>query len=88
MYSIKTINLRIFQIIFHYYIYENNNISNNSFNLYLFKRVTIDANIDQWHAGLGRFHSYIVIPKTKKKLSDPIIIFKCMFTFFYNVLIA
>ena len=43
VYSIKRINLRIFQIIFYYYFYENNSISNNSFNLYLFKRVTFDV---------------------------------------------
>ena len=45
------------------------------------------VNIDQWRAGTGRFHNHLVIPKTKKKLSDPVIIFKCIFTFFYNVLI-
>ena len=43
VYSIKRINLRIFQIIFCYYFYENNSISNNSSNLYLFKRVTFDV---------------------------------------------
>ena len=42
------------------------------------------VNTDQSCAGIGRFHSCIVILKTKKnKLSDAIIIFKCMFTFFY-----
>ena len=44
-------------------------------------------NIDQWHAGIGRFHSHPVIPKTKK-ISDPVIIFKCIFTFFYNVFLS
>ena len=46
------------------------------------------ANIDQWRAGIGRFHSLIVIPETKKKFSDPIIIVKCMFTFFCNVFLS
>ena len=46
------------------------------------------VNIDQWRAGIGRFHSHLVIPKTKKKLSDPVIIFKCIFTFFYNVFLS
>ena len=46
------------------------------------------VNIDQWHAGIGRFHSHLVIPKTKKKLSDPIIIFTCIFTFFYSVFLS
>ena len=27
-------------------------------------------------------------PKTKKKLSDPVIIFTCIFTFFYNVFLS
>ena len=45
------------------------------------------VNIDQWHAGIGRFHSHLVIPKTKKK-SDPIIIFTCIFTFFYSVFLS
>ena len=44
--------------------------------------------IDQWRAGVGRFRSRIVILKTKKKLSDPIIIFKCILTFFYNVFLS
>ena len=43
VYSIKRINLRIFQTIFYYYFYENNSISNNTVNLYLFKRVTFDV---------------------------------------------
>ena len=34
------------------------------------------VNIDQWRAGIGRFHSRIVIPKSKKKWISP---------FFYNV---
>ena len=42
------------------------------------------VNIDQWHAGTGRFHSRIVISKTKNNFSDPIIIFKYMLAFFYN----
>ena len=46
------------------------------------------VNIDQWHAGIGRFHSHLVIPKTKKSLSDPVIIFKCISTFFYNVFLS
>ena len=46
------------------------------------------VNIDPWRAGIGRFHSRIVISKTKKKFSDPIIIFKCMLTFFYNVFLS
>ena len=47
------------------------------------------VNIDPWHAGIERFHSCIVIPKTlKKNFSDPVIIFKCMFTFFYNVFLS
>ena len=36
---IKRVNRRIFQIILHYYFYENNSVSNNNFNLYFFKRV-------------------------------------------------
>ena len=36
-------NLRIFQILSHYYFYVSINISNKSFNLYLFKRVTFDV---------------------------------------------
>ena len=47
----------------------------------------IPVNVDQWCAGIRRFHSCLVILKTKKKLSDPVIIFKCIYTFFYNVLI-
>ena len=47
------------------------------------------VNIDQWHAGFGRFHSYFVILKTKKKkLSDPVIPFTWIFTFFYNVFLS
>ena len=46
------------------------------------------VNIDQWRAGTGRFHSRLVIPKTKKSLSDPVIIFKCIFTFFCNVFLS
>ena len=46
------------------------------------------VNIDQWRAGFGRFHSHLVIPKTKKKLFDPVIIFTCIFTFFYNVFLS
>lgn len=40
---IKRVNRRIFQIIFHYYFYENMNISNDSLNLFLFKRVVFDV---------------------------------------------
>ena len=36
-------NLRIFQILSHYYFYVSINISYESFNLYLFKRVTFDV---------------------------------------------
>ena len=43
------------------------------------------VSIAQWHAGIGRFHSRIIIQKTENSFSDPIIIFKCMLTFFYNV---
>ena len=43
------------------------------------------VNIDQWRAGIGRFHSRLIISKTKNNFSDPIIIFKCMLTFFYNI---
>ena len=39
------------------------------------------VNTDQWRAGIGRFHSRLVIPKIKKNDSDPVIIFKCIFTF-------
>ena len=46
------------------------------------------VNIDQWCTSIGRFHSCLAIPKTKKKLSDPVIIFKCIFTFFYNVFLS
>ena len=46
------------------------------------------VNIDQWRAGIGRFHSRTVISKTKNKFSDPIIIFKCMLTFFYNIFLS
>ena len=46
------------------------------------------VNIDQWRAGIGRFYSHLVIPKTKKKLSDPVIIFKCILTFSYNVFLS
>ena len=46
------------------------------------------VNIDQWHAGIGRFHSRIVISKTKNNFSDPIIIFKCMLAFFYNIFLS
>ena len=35
------------------------------------------VNIDQWCAGIGRFHSH-----------DPILIFKCMLTYFYNVFLS
>ena len=48
----------------------------------------IPVNIDQWRAGTGRFHSRLVIPKTKKSLSDPVIIFKWIFTFFCNVFLS
>ena len=41
VYSIKRINLRIFQIIFYYYFYESNSISNNNFNSCLFQRVFV-----------------------------------------------
>ena len=38
---------------------------------------------------LKDFIAAIVIPKTlKKNFSDPVIIFKCMFTFFYNVFLS
>ena len=43
------------------------------------------VNIAQWRAGIGRFHSRIIIQKTKNNFSAPIIIFKCMLTFFFNV---
>ena len=46
------------------------------------------VNIVQWRIGIGRFHSSLVIPKTKKKISDPVIIFKCIFTFFWNVFLS
>ena len=46
------------------------------------------VNIDQWCTSIGRFHSFLAILKTKKKLSDPVIIFKCIFTFFYNVFLS
>ena len=46
------------------------------------------VNIDQWRAGIGRFHSRIISQKTKNNFSDPIIIFKCMLTFFYNVFLS
>ena len=46
------------------------------------------VNIDQWHVGIGRFHSHLVIPKTKKNLSDPVTIFNCIFTLFYNVFLS
>ena len=46
------------------------------------------VNIAQWRAGIGRFHSCIISQKTKNNLSDPIIIFKCMLTFFYNVFLS
>ena len=48
----------------------------------------IPANIGQWRAGIGRLHSHLVIPKTKKKLSDPVIIFTCIFKFFYNAFLS
>ena len=44
--------------------------------------------IDQWRAGIGRFYNRLVIPKTKKKLSDPVIIFKYIFTFFYDIFLS
>ena len=44
--------------------------------------------IDQWRASIGRFHNRLVIPKTTKNLSDPVIIFKCIFTSFYNVFLS
>ena len=46
------------------------------------------VNIDQWRAGIGRFHSRIISQKTKNNFSDSIIIFKCMLTFFYNVFLS
>ena len=46
------------------------------------------VNINQWRPGIGRFHSHLVILKTKKKLSDPVVIFKCIFTFFCNVFLS
>ena len=46
------------------------------------------VNIAQWRAGIGRFHSRIISQKTKNNFSDPIIIFKCMLTFFYNVFLS
>ena len=47
------------------------------------------VNIDQWRAGIGRFQSHLVIPKTKKKKnSDPVIIFTRIFTFFYNLFLS
>ena len=33
------------------------------------------VNIDQWPAGIGRFHSHIII-------------FKCMYAFFYNIFLS
>ena len=49
----------------------------------------MSVNIDQWHACFGRFHSCLVILKTKKKkLSHPVIIFNCIFTFFYGVFLS
>ena len=55
------------------------------------------VNIDQWRAGIRRFHSCLVILKTKtqtnkqtnkKKFSDPVIIFKCLFPFLYNLFLS
>ena len=46
------------------------------------------VNIAQCRAGTGRFHSRIIIQKTKNKFSDPFIIFKYMLLFFYNVFIS
>ena len=43
------------------------------------------VSIAQWCAGIGRFHSCIIIQKTKNNFSAPIIIFKCMLTFSFNV---
>ena len=48
----------------------------------------IPVNIHKWYAGIERFHSHLVILKTKKKLSDPVIIFTCIFIFFYNVVLS
>ena len=45
------------------------------------------VNTDQWRAGIGRFYSHLVIPKTKK-ISDPAIIFTRILTFFYNVFLS
>ena len=46
------------------------------------------VNIYQWHASIGRFHNHIVILKTKNNFSDPIIIFKRMLAFFYNIFLS
>ena len=46
------------------------------------------VNIAKWHEGIGRFHSHIISQKTENNFSDPIIIFKCMLTFFYNVFLS
>ena len=45
------------------------------------------VNIAQSHAGIGRFHSRIIIQKTKNNFSDPIIItFKCMPTLHFSTM--
>ena len=41
----------------------------------------MSVNIAQWRAGIEKFHSHIIIQKTKNSCSDLIIIFKCMLTF-------
>ena len=46
------------------------------------------VNIAQWCAGIGRFHSRSISQKTKNNFSGPIIIFKRMLTFFYNVFLS
>ena len=46
------------------------------------------VDIGQWREGIGRFNSRLDIPKIKKKLFDPVIIFKCIFTFFCDVFVS
>ena len=45
------------------------------------------VNIAQWCAGIGRFHSCIIIQKTKNSFSD-LTFFKSMLTFFYNIFLS
>ena len=46
------------------------------------------VNTDQWHAGIGKFHSCIINLKNENNFPDPIIAFKCMLTFFFNVFLS